>query len=76
MKILLLIGVITIIVLLIILLTRAIRIYKSMKSIEKNIILEVSNTKKTFQDLVADLFEEEKPRRDVTERRNIDAEEE
>lgn len=76
MKLLILMGILVIIVLLWRVSVRAMKIYKSMKSIEENIILEVSKTKEAFQDLVGDLFEEEKPRKDVTNRRVVNEAEE
>lgn len=76
MKLLILMGILVIIALLWLVSLRALKIYRSMKSIEKNVILEVSNTREAFQDLMGDLFEEEKPRRDVSNRRVVNDEEE
>lgn len=76
MKLLILMGILVIIALLWLVSLRALKIYRSMKSIEKNLILEVSNTREAFQDLMGDLFEEEKPRRDVSNRRVVNDEEE
>ena len=44
--------------------TKVIELYKSMKTIEQNLIQEVSHTKKAFNHLMGDIFEDkkEKPR--------------